>query len=262
MSIFMTRGASLTISGISINLETEEISPPTIHIGYDVYPHWLSIALRAATEAVEIARQLDTEFDGTGKPRAVELLEAEVASSMTAIVAAAAAIDGFYGSAIGRIDRTSSGVGERKRSRDKRILSFFEQKFALKKDTVASLAKPLNDIFSFRHWALHSHGKPEEPAFHPRLELGMANSMVKFRSENALASTEIALKLISYLICLPKPKYTSLVEHCNIARRWVHPILIQWIRERGPLDFPMEMLTFGPTNLTFTRRAVPKYCRA
>jgi hypothetical protein len=262
MSVFVLKGSSLQISDLRINLLTEEANL-TIKMGYDVFPLWLSNAVDAARKAERIGNELEKVWDGSGDPHVVSLLEQEISASMQCLVAVAAAIDGFYGSAIARAP-IDSGVAanKRKRGRHHFILSYFQQKFVLRNETKTSVEKPLREIFELRHAALHSHGKPEEIAFHPRHKVSVPKKVAMFRYENAIEATSLALRFISFLSVCPKPKFVSLREHCHISRGWVIPIVADWLIDHKFPEPNLDWLTFGPTRSMYERKGLLPHWRA
>jgi hypothetical protein len=263
MSVFVLKGSSLQISDLRIDLLNESASSLTIKMGYDVFPLWLSVAVDAARKAENIAKQLEAVWDGSGDRHIVSLLEQEICASMQCIVAVAAAIDGFYGSAISRAPiESAASSNKRKRGRHHFILSYFQQKFVLRKELKDSLEKPLRDIFEFRHAALHSHGKPEEIAFHPRHKVSMPRKVAIFRYENAIEATSIALRIVSYLSVCPKPKFAALAEHCHISRGWVVPIVADWLSDHEFGEPNNDWLTFGPTRSMFERKGLLPHWRS
>lgn len=263
MSIFVLKGSSLQMSNLSINFETGEFTNPTFTMGYDVFAHWLSVAVDSARRAEQVALELDQIWDGSGNPQIISLLEQEIRFAMQCLVAVAAAIDDFYGSALARAPTQEiSGTGKRKRSRHRVILSYFQQKFVLGSKMKASLEKPLEDIFKFRDAALHSHGKPEELGFHPRYKIAMPKKVVMFRRDNAVESTSIALKLITYLSVCPKPKFPQLVEHCQNARTWIVPTASDWISDHPFIEPNTDWLTYGPTKSMFERKGLLPHWRS
>lgn len=257
MSMFVLKGSSIRMSNFSINLETGEFTNPTFSMGYDVFPQWLAIAVDAARSADRVARKLDNVWDGSGDPHIISLLEQEIRFAMQCVVAVAAAIDGFYGSALARApNQKGPEKGKRRRGRHRVILSYFQQKFVLDSKMKASLEEPLSTLFKFRDAALHSHGEPEELAFHPRHKVAMPRKVVMFRAENAVESASMALKLITYLSICPKPKFTDLSKHCQNARAWTVPIAADWLTDHTFSEANTDWLTFGPTRSMFERKGL------
>jgi len=236
--IFLTRGSTLRIPSFTIDLDNIEATTITAEVGFDVYPLWLRSAILQARQAKEVADELDRAWDGSGGDFHAELLEREIVSSMSAIVSASAALDSFYGSVVDRCPRSlqsGSGKRQRRRARERIIISTFQQRFALRNETVEQLRQPLKDLFTFRHIALHAHGRPEITIEHPRLGVGMSRKHVIFRAENAVAATSFALMAIAFLSTRPHHRYPALREHCGYAREWLDPLITDWERDHPTL---------------------------
>lgn len=242
--IYLTRGCSIHIPSFTIDLTTGDSSDVTLNVGFDVYPLWLRTAITQARAAEQAAADLGQHWTGDGNEREGDLLELEMIAAMNGIVASAAAIDAFYGSVRDRckvVAPPSSTSTKRKRGRERIITATFQQRFALKNETVASIRQPIKDIFRFRHTALHAHGRPEEPVLHPRLLAGMSRKHVIFRSENATKSATFALNLIGLLATRPHPRYPGLKEHCSFAREWLQPLIDDWETDHTPINLPRPL---------------------
>lgn len=238
MGVFLTRGASLTIENLRIDLNDPQTSSMTLKVGYDVYPLWLSMASKQALEAVEIAAELDRLFDGKGSDAVTKLLENETAASMAAIVSAAAAIDAFYGSTLTRTKDQLVGVKKAKRSRGRHkvIAATLQQRYKIRSTVMSEFVSTLKLLFEIRHAALHAHGEAEEALMHPRFQLALSKKHVMFRADNAANAVRFALSVIGSLIGQPKARYPKLVEHCQFAREWVYPILDEWEQTQPTLS--------------------------
>lgn len=251
------------MSNFSINLVTGEFTNPIFTMGYDVFPLWMNIGADAARKAEAAAGRLDEIWDGSGRQEIVSLLEAEIRASMQCIVAVAAAIDGFYGSAIARAPlKATPSNSKRPRGRHRVILSYFQQKFAIDNQFKQGFEKPLRDIFEFRHAALHSHGKPEELGFHPRHKISMPKKAVVFRAENARIAFEIGLKVICYLMISPRSKFIDLAKHCHASRNWMIPIVSDWLDDHTMEEPLADWFKFGPTRAMFERKGLLPHWKA
>lgn len=240
--VFITRGSSLRIPSFTIDLDNMEATNVTPEIGLDVYPLWLRSAITQARQAQAAATELDVIWDGSGKDPQGDVLERELCASMSALVSSAAALDAFYGSVIDRCPApTTAQQPRRKRARERIILSTFQQRFALKSQTVAEMRQPLKDVFRFRHIALHAHGRPELPVEHPRLNVGMSRKHVIFRAENATSAAAFALTVISHLATRPNARYPVLRKHCGYARDWLDPLVTDWETDHPPLGLPRPL---------------------
>lgn len=239
----MTRGSSLRVPSFTIDLSTGEASAISPEIGLDVYPLWLAAAITHARMTEVAAHKLDQIWNGQGGSEIEKYMEREIVAAMSCIVACAAAIDAFYGSVC---DRTKSGTPSteyrrRRRARERIILATFQQKFALSNGIVSNIKRTMQDIFRFRHIALHAHGRPEQSVLHPRLQVGMSRKHVIFRAENAVVATTFALNVVAWLTTRAHSRNVELRKHCEYAREWLQPLVDDWETDHAALDLPRPL---------------------
>jgi hypothetical protein len=75
---------------------------PTLHVSYDMYPQWLRIAIEQSELCSAAAKAVDALWTDGSSREEIDALETELRAGMQACVAAAAAIDGFYGTVVDR----------------------------------------------------------------------------------------------------------------------------------------------------------------
>jgi hypothetical protein len=99
--ILLTRGSRFSIPKgltISIGEDGQIISSLTLHVSYDMmYHQWLRIAIEQSELCSAAAKAVDALWTDGSRQEEIDALETELRAGMQACVAAAIAIDGFYG---------------------------------------------------------------------------------------------------------------------------------------------------------------------
>ncbi|MES2895502.1 MAG: hypothetical protein V4759_05690 [Pseudomonadota bacterium] len=207
----------------------------TLHVSYDVYPQWLLISLNHARDCEKAASKVDAIWTDGEHPAETEALEAELRAGMQACVAAAAALDGFYGTVQHLAPPSLAMVATWKEKRTARFAQMAEMfRLATKvgPKSFAGMRAQIKTLLMFRDEAVHPTGASREPILHPRLPVAVERRLAMYSSENAINAATSALSIIGALLTLPKDKHPKLCEHLQIARDWVDPIATAWEDER------------------------------
>jgi hypothetical protein len=196
----------------------------------DIFGDWLRIAADAARDAEE-ARLIALDADAEDNHTFTDAFEREFRASMTAIAAAAFAIDSFYGSVLQRAPETKVPA----KSRAAAILETLKRAFSLNKKQQASARKAFRMIFSYRDLSVHPRAAWEQPVLHPVYNLGMASHLIRCRAENAINAAWFAAKLSALCLRCPRSKYPELVEWCEaLADRFPEPEpRLEWEKAHG-----------------------------
>lgn len=98
LGVTVPAGGDLQIpaGAIRINVETGEVSPITVKLRTDIWPHWLEIARGALAQATT-ARDTNPGLS-SGSPIFDSALQQELRSSMVSICSAAFAVEAFANS--------------------------------------------------------------------------------------------------------------------------------------------------------------------
>jgi hypothetical protein len=182
----------------------------------DTFHHWLQIAADAR-ESAEAARVSAMEAERDDNATFNEALEREFRASLTAIAAAAFAIDAFYASVLEHAPDTRVAAD----SRDAKIFESLKRAFQLSEAQRQALREPLRVIFRLRDEAVHPPAAWVEPVLHPIFNVGMETRFINYRVENANNAQLLAHKLIHVCLRNPKPTYTDLAEWCEALKAWV-----------------------------------------
>jgi hypothetical protein len=242
MGVLITRGSRISVPAggltLSIGPDGSPIGSLTLHVSYDMYPQWLKIAIEQAERCAEAAKVVDRLWIDGSRTEETEALETELRAGMQACLAAAAAIDGFYGTVrdLGTIPSEVSKTWRHKKlARYKQIAETIRLSFDIGPKVFADVRPRLEMLFMFRDEAVHPTGATREPAPHPRVKVATERRLAMYSADNAHSGAKFALNLIGILLDLPKPKHAALVEHCQAAKEWVHPILDLWEAKHGQL---------------------------
>jgi hypothetical protein len=238
--IFLTRGSRFGLT-ISTGGDGQITSGLTLHVSYDqMYYQWLRIAIEQSELCSAAAKAVDALWTDGSRQVEIDALETELRAGMQACVAAAIAIDGFYGTVV---DRAPVPDDMKKRwrkghlARYKQIAEALRRSFEIGPKTFVQVRDFLKTLFMFRDEAVHPTAAIRAPVPHPRLSIAAEQRLVMYVASNAFNAAEMALKIIGILLDHPKPKHAALVEHCEIAKTWVYPVVDEWEAKHGEL-FP------------------------
>jgi hypothetical protein len=219
------RGAGIHVEGgfsirdltVGIDATTGDavLGPVTAEVRTDTWHHWLAVATDAAGAAAtahERAVAAGDDNDAFG-----EALEQEFRASMTAVAAAAFALDAFYGSTVAHVPDAKV----RCTTRAATILETFKRAYEMKPPAGESARRLLWDLFRFRHQAVHPPAEFVEPVAHPEYGRGMEPRFVMFRAENAIRSRDGAHLIIWHCLHNPCKAHAALVEWCDAVKTLV-----------------------------------------
>jgi hypothetical protein len=200
--IFLTKGGQLSIPSFTLSLDQDgKITgdPITLHLGIDVCPVWLRIAIehlgqtRSAANKLQEARQHD---DAQSIAAALEL---EYRHGMQAIVASGIALDSYYASirSFAKISgETVNSWRDNRTSRYKQIAETLRVAFKLDPKTTKLLRKVLKQNLKLRDMAVHPKQGTYPPALHVELNKVVAWHYATFRHHNAKAIVATSIQLV------------------------------------------------------------------
>jgi hypothetical protein len=205
--IFVTRG-DFRVREIGFTLTDDDVLPEsvTVAIRTDTFGHWVTVA-REAVDRAETAREIAIEVAGHDAFRAA--IESEFRASLTAVSAAASALDAFYVSVVHRAPEARI----RARRRAGTLTETFKRAFALSHAETVAMQQPMRDVFRLRRHAVDPPQAFAPPVAHPVFGLGMDQRLVMFRVEPARAATSFAHRLI--WLCLHRAR-----RHETELRAW------------------------------------------
>lgn len=213
---------SIPAGGLVLDLDDPNNMQATLHIAYDMYPHWVQIAQEHARECRKHAQVVSEIWTSGGRPEEVDALEAELRSGMQAIVAAVTAIEGFYGTVVAVSGRPNRG--KKRTARARVVAETMKQRFDLPADKFSVIRSELILLYTLRDQAVHPTGDTGLPAFHPRLQTHTEQRFANFRAENATAAADEVMALLLQFAHAPKADFPPLVDHCRFAKERLMPI--------------------------------------
>jgi hypothetical protein len=246
----------IRIGGISIPLAPDgtpsgDAPQATMELRTDMWPFWLREAIDAAIAATEIADQIPPSYEQFKKGNATdedldELIIRELIATMRAIGAAAFAIDAFYAAVKTRSPEHPDQATWQKKgtARHKQVTETLFYHLKIKNQTTKKAIRHwVSQIYKFRDWAVHAPSEFAPAQYRPDLEVGLDQCFSRFRRENAITATAMAVSLFDYLVSFLQNGRAELAEQKQGARRKMDALLDQY-----------EAAEFFPT---VTRRAPP-----
>lgn len=187
--VFISKGMRVAIPPGGVSISFSRPTPPLqLHVHYDVSPTWCQLALQHLEQAKAAAAVRAAAWSGSDEDAKARALEQEAEASMQAIVAAAIALDAFYG--VIRSKTSSPAVmaeGWRKNrtARYKRMTEILRRAFRLSPQGTKTLQAHLKEVYRFRNLAVHPRGEIEALLLHPELDVGVEWRFAYFRAVNA-----------------------------------------------------------------------------
>lgn len=224
--IFISRGMTVSIpdGGLTIGIgdDGKSTSSLTLHVGFDVCPTWVELALRHLADANGKSIERTAAWSGSNEEIKASTLEREFEASMQAIMAAAISIDAFYSLIQPHVKLPTSIVEQwrtKRTARYSQVTEVIRRAFGLKPKGTAALRQNLKEIFRLRDLAVHPSGKIEAPIMHPEIEVGVEWRFAVFRAHNAKLVVNAATGMLWDLAHNGKPKDTKVVEYMVTLRQ-------------------------------------------
>lgn len=226
------------LGGLSIPLAADgtpsrDAGQATLELRTDMWPFWLREAIDAAIAASEIADQIPPLYEqfktGTATDEDLdELAIREMIATMRAIGGAAFAIDALYAAVKARSpDHPDQAAWRTNRTaRHKQVTETFFYHLKIKNETTKTAIRQwVSQIYKFRDWAVHSPSEFAPAQHRADLEVGLDQCFSRFRRENAIAATAMAVCLFDYLVSFLQNGSAELAEQKQGARRKMDALL-------------------------------------
>jgi hypothetical protein len=240
--IFVNKGLRISVPDEGLKLWIDDAGKLTgdlqLHLHFDVTPTWLDLAWRFLQEAKHARDRAVARRAEGDEPGFAEALEAEMRSSMLAILAGATALDAFYATIQRHIvwPKRSAKAGTKKRpTRWSMMAEAFRRAFRVGNKSFAMLRAFLKEISTYRDRAVHPEGDAAAPAAHPTFMLLMERRFVQFRVENAQAIVGMAHSMIAQLARRPKSTNKTLERYCADIELQVRPLVDRFENAYGVL---------------------------
>jgi hypothetical protein len=193
-----------------------------------MWPHWLRTAIEDAVRATELKSRIRNLGPApTRSPECAELLDQELRASMGAISAAAFAIDAFYAAVQARSPQLGLESTWRKNrtARHKQITETLRRHLGLRAKLVAEMRDALEQLFSYRDWAVHPGSVYAEPVYREDLGVAVDWHYAAFRSDNAATAVRATIVLVWRLVGALEQGSPELAERSPGARRAMNDVL-------------------------------------
>ena len=224
--VFISRGIAVSIppGGLTIGIGADghPAGSLTLHVRFDVCPTWTELALRHLADAREKRLARHAAWAGTNEAEKAATLEREFEASMQAIMAAAIAVDAFYGvmkTHLALPPRLAEKWRMKRTSRHTQVTEVLRRAFLLKPKGVARLKGNLKEIYRLRDLAVHPSGKMDAPILHPEIGVGVEWRFACFRAHNAELVVNSASWVFWDLAHNGKPKNPNIVEYMSGLRQ-------------------------------------------
>lgn len=190
--IYVTKGMKLSLSQLSISIDeagNPSITGPTVSLAYDACIAWAKIALdhRAAARENKAVR-MSAWAAGDDEEAKSSGLEAEFASSMQAIVAAATCIEALYDQIAPYCPvsaETKEAWRKKGTARPAQVAESIRCTFNLSQAEFAKAKDRLEKLYMLRDTSVHPPSAVQPPQVHPDLNLATDWRFVTFRSDVA-----------------------------------------------------------------------------
>lgn len=231
--IFITRGSTLRLTDLRIEIKDDGLVDGNLNLSLaqDVTADWLEIALSHCREAQAHSALVQERVRIAEDQELGSALEAEFRSCMQACVAAAVAVDAFYGRVSEYMDiprATVEAWKHNRTARHARIAEVLRRAFEVHPSKVAELKKLLKEIFHYRDRAVHPPPTPTQPARRPDLNLGLEWRFVAFRLYNARVITKLCISLVWQCSGVARKRYPELVKYCEGLRTSLEPVRAEY----------------------------------
>jgi hypothetical protein len=246
------------LSGLSIQLAPDgtpsrDAGQATLELRTDMWPFWLREAIEAAVVANEAADEIGPRYERFKKGEATdadldELVICEMIATMRAIGGAAFAIDALYAAVKERSPKHPHQATWREKgtARHKQVTETFFYHLKIKNQTTKKAIRHwVSQIYKFRDLAVHSPSEFSPAQYRADLEVGLDQCFIRFRRENAITATAMAVSLIDYLVSFLQNGSAELAEQKQGARRKMDVLLDRYesagvfptvARREPPLD--------------------------
>jgi hypothetical protein len=201
-----------------------------------MWPFWLREAIEAAIVANETGDEIPPRYEQFKQGQATdedldELVIREMIATMRAIGGAAFAIDALYAAVKARSPEHPHQATWREKgaARHKQVTETFFYHLKIKNQTTKKAIRHwVSQIYKFRDWAVHSPSEFAPAQYRADLEVGLDQCFNRFRRENAIMATAMAVCLFDYLVSFLQSGSAELAEQKQGARRKMDLLLDQY----------------------------------
>lgn len=205
----------------SIGEDGRAMSSLTLHVHFDVCPTWLALASGHLADAQVRAEEQKAAWQGDDASAKAEALEREFEASIQAIMAAATAMEAFYGvvqkaAEVPKAQREK--WREKKAARRKQVGEVLRLAFGISSEDFRAVRGILKNIYTLRDMAVHPKGELAPALLHPELGVGVEGRFYYFRYAHAKQIVDEAHELIYQLVTNGTPKNAEVARYSGELR--------------------------------------------
>ena len=243
--VFITKGMQVTIpaGGLTLSIGPDgrmEADPVVLHVGLDMCPYWIEIALQHLRETEVASEEAHAANEKVDNERKGNALRAEFMAGMQTIVASGVAMDSFYASVkdfVAIPEEVQRAWKEKRAARYKQTAEVFRRGFPLSRESFKTIREFLKELASFRGRAVHPPSGTSAPVHHPELDIVTEWRYVVFRLYNAKAALRNTLSVIAQLASKADPSQSEpLFKYCEGLLPKLNLHIAAWESNYGPLS--------------------------
>lgn len=201
-----------------------------------MWPFWLREAIEAAIVANETANQIPPLYEQFKAGKATdedldELVIRELIATMRAIGGAAFAIDALYAAVKARSSEHPDQAVWRENgtARHKQVTeTFFFHLKVRNQEAKKAIRHWVSQIYRFRDLAVHSPSEFAPALYRSDLEVGLDRCFSRFRRDNAITTTAMAVSMFDYFVSFLQDGSAELAKQKEGARRKMDALLDQY----------------------------------
>lgn len=221
--IFIKKGMRVGIGALTVSVDEHgrQRSSLDLHIHFDVCPTWLGLASRHLAEAQVRAAERNAAWQGNDGAFKASALEREFEASMQAIMAAAVAVDAFYGviQKAAEVPKALRDTWKRKKTaRRKQVAEVLRIAFGIEPKDFPVVRNILKNIYTLRDMAVHPKGELAPALLHPELDVGVEGRFYYFRYVHAKQIVDETRALIYQLVTNGTPKNAEVARYSGELR--------------------------------------------
>lgn len=200
LGVFVSNGSDIQFAAgsITINFSSSEIDPVVPNLRIDTWNHWIVVAREAQLRAEDALQKVLAAHNANDNEALGAALEAEFRSGMTAISAAAFAIDAFYVSVKARYGAHPQNVEWQigRLARYKQVSETLRWAWNVRPHPAKQVREAIRQLYKFRDSAVHSPAEFRPAMLRKDINRGVEWRFIHFRATNSAKAIEIACGVI------------------------------------------------------------------
>lgn len=239
--MLLIKGAKVGIpdGGLRISMDGQGRPHASIsmHMAVDVTPIWLDIAVSRAIASESRREEVLARATGADADGLTSAMEGQVAETMQCVLAAAVAIEAFYGVVSRDFKIPTDLVAKwrhRRTARERQIAEVLRRAFRLPPADVKMIQTGLKELFRYRNMAVHPPARLQPPVWYDALQVPTEWRFGTFCFANARVLCQFALATVAQLVRVPV-EAGQLKDSLESLQPRVVPIVARWEAKYGKL---------------------------